>query len=1110
MKHLSKLCAAVRLAAGCCLVVAAGKTQAQAPAPGWQAALATAGGNALVTATAADQAGNVYLTGSFSGAATFGATTLTSSGGTDVFVAKWTAAGGFNWALQGSGSDADAGQAITLDGGSVFVAGRFASATLTLGSTTLTNAGPGKGDIFVARLAEAGGTASFAWGKQAGGPGEDAAYAISSHNYVTADDNPLSLLYVGGVAGGAAQFSTASGAVPFTYQGGFVISIASQGNAASFNRDATPAGSLVTALAVSSSSLYAAGTFGGSASTIGPNGHTLSSAGQQDAFVAKFQTTYGKNLPDVWAQRAGGPGNDVPQALTLYRNNVYVAGKFDGATAAFGSTTLANAGAAGTPALFAARLTDVGSTAPAFDWALGAAGSGSSQATGVAATGTSVYLAGSFGGSLGLGSTTLSSVGGTDVLLAKLTDGGSSASVAWAQRAGGSGDDVASGLARNGPNLYAGGQLTGPAAFGSQTIGAAGTRPGFVAAVLDPAPLLLLAAPSRGPAGSVITLYGNNLAGTTAVTFAGSSGNVVTTGFSVNAAGTQLSGVVVPAGAQSGTLNVTTPRGTSNGLVTFAVAPANSAPAWQTAQGTYAGINGYFSYAAPAADGNVIVAGYFSGTQTFGSTTLTSTGGSSVVIAKLNPATRNYLWAQQISSSSPSANSLYGLVANGSSIYLAGWYEGTSVTLGPTTLTNTSTDNRTNGYVTKLTDAGSSASFTWTQAIESDGTAFVESLAVSGNSVYVGGDFEGASLTIGRSVISSNASNDDGFVAKLTDQGSTASAQWIAAADDNTGGYVNFYALAVSGSTVYAGGLFNGSVTLGSSTITSPDRENAVVARLVDNGTSGTFTGAVQSSGPGLDGVNSMVSTGNAVYLAASSSGATSTWGGTTLTHLSGPFGVVAKVSDTAAGLAIDWAQQLGGSTGAWAYQVAARGHNVYATGYFGGTMTLGSTTLTSAGSGDIYVAHFVDQGSSASVSWVQQAGGIGPDTGYGIALNGSRVFVAGITTPPAAFGSLVVATPYQTPVAVLATIDDATSLATQPVAVAAKNYLYPNPAHGSATLQLPAGAGSVALLDALGREVRRYAVPAGATELVLDLRGVPAGLYIVQGAGSSRKLAVE
>ena len=95
-------------------------------------------------------------------------------------------------------------------------------------------------------------------------------------------------------------------------------------------------------------------------------------------------------------------------------------------------------------------------------------------------------------------------------------------------------------------------------------------------------PTLTAVSPLLGVPGSVLTLTGTNLTGTTSIVFAGGAGNkIVTGGFVVEAAGTRITGVVVPAGAQSGPVVVTTPSGTS------AVGPALFSRATVVACGNY-------------------------------------------------------------------------------------------------------------------------------------------------------------------------------------------------------------------------------------------------------------------------------------------------------------------------------------------------------------------------------------------------------------------------------------------------------------------------------------------------------------------------------------------
>lgn len=155
---------------------------AQAQAPTWQNLLTTAqpdANNAYgITASALDGNGNDYLTGYFSGTIKLGATTLSSLGTTDVFVAKRNlATGSFGWAVQAGGTSIDRATSLVVSGSSLYVAGFFASSTAGFGTTTLTNAGVT--DIFAAKLADTGTGASFTWAQRAGGSSDDRAYALA-------------------------------------------------------------------------------------------------------------------------------------------------------------------------------------------------------------------------------------------------------------------------------------------------------------------------------------------------------------------------------------------------------------------------------------------------------------------------------------------------------------------------------------------------------------------------------------------------------------------------------------------------------------------------------------------------------------------------------------------------------------------------------------------------------------------------------------------------------------------------------------------------------------------------------------------------------------------
>ncbi len=103
----------------------------------------TAGGdNGLEVA--ADDAGNVAVTGLYWISAAFGDTTLTSVGlSEDIFVAKYTASGQFLWAASAGGPGfVDEGHSVAIHtDGSVIISGRFNQPEATFGDTTVTGRG---------------------------------------------------------------------------------------------------------------------------------------------------------------------------------------------------------------------------------------------------------------------------------------------------------------------------------------------------------------------------------------------------------------------------------------------------------------------------------------------------------------------------------------------------------------------------------------------------------------------------------------------------------------------------------------------------------------------------------------------------------------------------------------------------------------------------------------------------------------------------------------------------------------------------------------------------------------------------------------------------------
>jgi gliding motility-associated-like protein len=95
------------------------------PNGNWLSAVRAGGlGTESVHGIAVDGGGNAYVTGSFTGTASFGGSVITARRAQDAFVARLDAGGAWRWAVPGNGSGDDAGDGIGVDAnGHVYVAG---------------------------------------------------------------------------------------------------------------------------------------------------------------------------------------------------------------------------------------------------------------------------------------------------------------------------------------------------------------------------------------------------------------------------------------------------------------------------------------------------------------------------------------------------------------------------------------------------------------------------------------------------------------------------------------------------------------------------------------------------------------------------------------------------------------------------------------------------------------------------------------------------------------------------------------------------------------------------------------------------------------------------
>jgi hypothetical protein len=390
-----------------------------------------------------------------------------------------------------------------------------------------------------------------------------------------------------------------------------------------------------------------------------------------------------------------------------------------------------------------------------------------------------------------------------------------------------------------------------------------------------------------------------------------------------------------------------------------------------------------------AANGQVFVTGYFTGSVTFGNTTLTSAGGNDLFIAKWVPGTStgtgSWAWAQRGGGMGDDEG--LGIAVNGTSVYVTGYLTNSNsnaaaVTFGSTTVAGATPTSSTDLVLARYTDATTSATLNWTQVGGGTEADQGRGVAVRGDDVYVTGFITNNSANISAVVFGSagapvpqygagigNASSSDLVVAKYTDNITSATLGWT-----QVGGGVNSdagQAIAVNSHGVYVTGYI----------LNSGDDGSAV--RF---GGSGTTLGTSQQNGAG------------------------------STSSLSNDL-LVAKYTDNGPTGSYVWSQVGGGTNEDEGLGIAVSDANtsVYVTGYltnnannttkvlFGGMGTSVGTALqygaSSSNTNDLIVAKYTDTGSAAVLNWTQVGGGTSADRGQSIQVNESSLYVTGYST---------------------------------------------------------------------------------------------------------------
>ncbi|AWV99546.1 SBBP repeat-containing protein [Arcticibacterium luteifluviistationis] len=346
--------------------------------------------------------------------------------------------------------------------------------------------------------------------------------------------------------------------------------------------------------------------------------------------------------------------------------------------------------------------------------------------------------------------------------------------------------------------------------------------------------------------------------------------------------------------------------------------------------------------------GNIYVVGYYAGTATFGSTSISSAGSYDIFVAKYTPnGTLN--WVQ----SAGGASNDYGksVAVDGSgNVYITGYYAGTA-TFGSTSFRSA---GGTDVFVAKYNAGGA---LEWVQSGGGRNNDYSYSVAVDGSGgVYITGDFFYTATFGTRSI--SGAGIYDVFLARYNTSGHLL---WVKAFGGETSGdYCQALSVTVDDlGLVYITGSFLGTALFGDISVNSVGGTDIFVAKY---NSYGVLLWVRSAGGPSGDYAYSVAvdGTGN-VYITGTYYGSV-TFGVTTFRSVGSTDIFIAKYNTYGI---LEWAETAGGDSPDSAESVAVDDTgNVYFVGSYDGTAACGVTTISNSGVGsaDVFLGRISQQ----------------------------------------------------------------------------------------------------------------------------------------------------
>ena len=387
-------------------------------------------------------------------------------------------------------------------------------------------------------------------------------------------------------------------------------------------------------------------------------------------------------------------------------------------------------------------------------------------------------------------------------------------------------------------------------------------------------------------------------------------------------------------------------------------------------------------------EGNCLVSGFFMDTVNFGPFSLTSNGLSDIFVAKIDES-GNWLWATQAGGNS--ADHGNGIITDDTgNIYIIGDFEDTA-TFGTHNVTSV---NSIDIFVAKMDAAGN-----WLWATQAGGTDLdsgAQIVSDNDGNCFVTGGFYGTAI-FGPHSFTSNGWSDI-FVAKINEEGN-----WIWALQAG-GTYLDYgRAIAIdSFGNCCLTGYFSETVTFGIQTLISDYNLEVFVAKI---NASGSWLWANQTVGSYWNIGSGITTDYNGNSYITGFFHLTAFFGSDSLTSNGQRDIFVAKLDVDGDWL---WAAQAGGNSGDYGYDIAIDNfNNCYITGFFNDIALFDSFAITSNGTYDIFVAKIDD---FQNWQWAVQAGGLNTEISRGIAINNAgNSYVTGFFDGTATFGSYTI-----------------------------------------------------------------------------------------------------